>query len=257
MSDDTQLRLAIIFGLIPIVISFLFIVFVLYRKKREAFFRQQESELRFSLAEVEWRALRAQINPHFIFNCLNSIHHYILRNEGKLAGDYLIKFSQLIRLILENSLHKSISLEDELHALQLYIQLEQMRLEHRFQFQLHVSPAVDQSRVDVPPLLIQPFVENAIWHGLTNVSEGKLHMRIDREENNLLCVIENSGEIDASVGHDRETGIVKKTSLGLALVQERLDILNRSGMPKAYFTQSDLKDVSGKRVELRIPVLYN
>lgn len=262
LRDDTQLRVAIIFALVPIVISFLFVVFILYRKKREAFFRQQESELRFSLAEVEWKALRAQINPHFIFNCLNSIHHYILRNESKIAGDYLIKFSQLIRLILENSLHKSISLEDELHALQLYVQLEQMRLEHRFQFDLQVSASVNQSQTEVPPLLIQPFVENAIWHGLTNVADGKLHMSIEREENVLVCIIENSGRSTDMLPDksQEQSGIVKKASLGLALVQERLDILNRSSMAKAFFTQSDIKDakdLSGKRVELRIPVLDN
>ena len=101
--QEKQIWTTALISLLPIVVAFSFIVFLFYRNKREAYFRQKEAELKLAMAEMEIKALRAQINPHFIFNCLNSIHHYMHKHDIKRAGDYLLKFSQLIRLILENS----------------------------------------------------------------------------------------------------------------------------------------------------------
>jgi LytS/YehU family sensor histidine kinase len=259
LQEDVRVQMVVMFAMAPILIALAFIVFVLYRKKREAFFRQQETELRLQIAETELKALRAQINPHFIFNCLNSIHHFILKSEAKLAGDYLAKFSQLIRLILENSLHKTIPLRDELHALNLYVELEQMRLDHAFKYKLGIGDEVDQDTVEIPPLLIQPFVENSIWHGLANVSAGgELTVTISSHGDMLACVIENTGSGFKVHRNDGPADRVKKASIGLALVQERLDILNRSHTAKSSFVLSEISkaaNVSGVRVDLRIPKL--
>lgn len=252
--EDKHVTLALALGLAPILLSFVFVVFVLYRKRREAFLRQQQAELQLAITEQELRALRAQINPHFIFNCLNSIHHFILKNESKQAGDYLVKFSRLIRLILENSLHKAIPMRDELDALMLYVQLEQLRLDHSFRYEENVNAAVDLNQVAVPPLLIQPFVENAIWHGLANVkSAGYLEVAISTEVNNILILVKNSGS--GFKNTDTHSVMVKKVSLGLALIQERLDVLNRSHAYQSAFRLLDdsIDDSIKIIVELRIP----
>src|SRR5690606_1244853 len=134
------------------------------------------------------------INPHFIFNCMNSIHHYMHKNDIKKAGDYLIKFSQLIRMVLENSSRDTITLKEDLHALTLYIQLEQMRLEHKFDFKIEVAKDIDPENSEVPALLIQPFVENAIWHELTKIAaQGFLKVQIIRKDDGILCYVKSEG----------------------------------------------------------------
>jgi LytS/YehU family sensor histidine kinase len=124
---------------------------------------QLRGEFERKLADTEMTALRAQMNPHFIFNCLNSIKLYTLQNNPDKASDYLTKFSRLIRLVLENSRSELVTLQNELEALQLYIELEAMRFKQKVQFTIYVSPEIDQQNVCIPPLLLQPYAENAIW----------------------------------------------------------------------------------------------
>ncbi len=134
-----------------------------------------KTEFNKKLADVEMTALRAQMNPHFLFNCLNSINRFIVRNDAETASNYLTKFSRLIRLILQNSKSSTITLRNELEALKLYIELEEMRFENRFDYSIHVDDNIEVEFVEVPPLLLQPYVENAIWHGLMHKeSKGKL-----------------------------------------------------------------------------------
>ncbi|MDE0561060.1 histidine kinase, partial [Algoriphagus sp. NF] len=127
--SSVDIGLALLIGLVPVVLAFAFIIFVIYRSRREADVKKQETELRLSKAEVELKALRAQINPHFIFNCLNSIHHFIQSQEPKQASEYLIKFSKLIRYVLESSTKNWVTLEEELEANRLYLELEQLRVD--------------------------------------------------------------------------------------------------------------------------------
>ena len=162
----------VVFTLIPFTLAFSFIVFVLYRKRREATYRQHTAELLLKIAEVETKALRAQINPHFIFNCLNSIYFFIQQKKPEEAAEYLLKFSNLIRLILENSLSSMVELENDLKAIELYIQMEQWRMNHRFSYSIHVDPAIDPSVTLIPPMISQPFIENSIWHGLNAKADG-------------------------------------------------------------------------------------
>ena len=138
--------------------------------------------LRQKASELEMQALRAQMNPHFIFNSLNSINNFILKNDKTQASDYLIKFSKLIRLILENSTQPLISLSQELDALELYIDLERLRFEYRFDFQIVHDPELDMTSIKVPPLILQPFIENAIHHGLMpKQGEGLVKLNIKEE----------------------------------------------------------------------------
>jgi sensor histidine kinase YesM len=260
--EERQVRLVALFGMIPVVIAFSFTAFIFYRRKREAFFRRTEAELKLSKAEVEIKALKAQINPHFIFNCMNSIHHYMHKQDIKNASAYLIKFSQLIRLVLENSSLKSITLREELQTLELYIQLEQLRLDHKFAYNIDVDPTLDQDACEFAGFLIQPFVENAIWHELTRVkADGVLTISIakDTASTGLFCTVRSEGKGTAP-GQDLPslTDGIRKTSMGLNLIRERIALLNRTSDVKAYFTTKDVSvpehDKFGYLVELYIPV---
>jgi hypothetical protein len=262
LEEERQLRLIALLALIPVVVAFSFTTFIFYRRKREAFFREKEAALRLSNAEVELKALKAQMNPHFIFNCMNSIHHYMHGNDIKKASDYLIKFSQLIRLVLENSSLRSITLEEEVQTLRLYIELEQVRLDHRFEYQIDIDPALSIPDCEMPGFLIQPFVENAIWHDLSRMNAGaKLTIRfLKHAVGEITCTVctEGTGKNLSSYESELTQG-VKKTSMGLNLVRERIELLNRTSEAKAYFITRDISepqhDRFGHYAELRIPIL--
>lgn len=242
------------------LIAFVFVVFVFYRQRRESFFRQKEAELGKQVAEVEMKALRAQMNPHFIFNALNSVYRFMEKNDLPNAGEYLLKVSALMRRVLENSMHKSVSLDDDLNALELYIEIEQMRLQHTFSFNISIADNVNRENTFVPPLIAQPFIENAIWHGLKNREGGGiLSINIYKQGEMLHYVIEDNGNKteNAEQGNDIAGG-AKKKSLGLNITRERLEVLNKTNESTADFTMTDKwdehKQYAGKKVEMRLPL---
>lgn len=258
---DKQTKKIIFISLVPTVVAFLFFFFILYRNQREALFRQKEAELKNQIAEVEMKALRAQINPHFIFNCLNSIHRFMYANKMNEAGEYLIKFSNLVRLVLENSTHREVPLNDDLLALQLYIEMEQLRMDHYFDYVLEVAPEINTHTTLVPPLIIQPFVENSIWHGLNNKPErGTITIAISKQDNMLKYCITDDG-VKTTLPDEQLAISIKKKSLGTSLTKERLDILNRLKGTHAGFTVNDMldekKNYMGKRVELVLPFMLD
>src|SRR5690606_7671846 len=127
------------------------------------------------------------------FNCLNSIDYYIIKNETEKASDYLNRFSRLIRLILQNSRAEYVNLKDELEALKLYMEMESLRFDHRFDYVVRVGAGLQLENLEIPPLLLQPYVENAIRHGLAKKTAGKnrLHLTITRENGSLFCRLED------------------------------------------------------------------
>ncbi len=141
------------------------------------------------------QALRAQMNPHFIFNCLSSINNFVLKNETEAASDYLTKFSRLIRTVLNNSKRSFIPLEDELEMVRLYLEMESLRFKGSFTYRIDRDEKIEPSTIFIPPLLIQPFVENAIWHGLLHKADpgGRLDISVKVEKNILICIIEDNG----------------------------------------------------------------
>jgi len=229
----------------------------LYRLRLNTIRQEAEikSEFNQQLAEVEMKALRAQMSPHFIFNSLNSINRYIVKADPDTASLYLTKFSKLIRLILENSNHKIISLEQELSAIRLYIELESLRFNHKFSYTLAVSPELNPISIGVPPMIIQPFVENAIWHGLLHKeTPGQLILRIEPYEKGLQCIIQDDG-----IGRERAKELKSKSvtegkSYGMKITADRLTMLN--GTQVSSIEIEDLKDenenATGTRVIVRI-----
>lgn len=155
---------------------------------------KQKAQLQNQLLQIEFKALRAQMNPHFIFNCLNSIKSLIQESANKQAIHYLTLFSRFIRKILHHSEEKLIPLEEELEMSRLYLEMEKLRFEKSFNYQITVAPEVDVSFVKVPPMILQPFLENAIWHGLMHKNgERLLHLEILQESETVKCVVDDNG----------------------------------------------------------------
>src|SRR5262249_51354121 len=150
----------------------------------------EKLHLKQKASELEMRALRAQMNPHFIFNCLSAINHFILNNETDSASEYLTRFSRLLRLVLVNAGKPIISLEEELAMLRLYLDMEQLRFKNAFDYYIYSDPAVQPSMVNVPSFILQPFCENAIWHGLLHKEgKGQLNVHFKMEGDVLICTV--------------------------------------------------------------------
>jgi LytS/YehU family sensor histidine kinase len=252
--QNEQIQRMVLLALVPVVVAFSFIVFIFYRAKREAFFRQKETELKLRIAEGDLKTLRAQINPHFIFNCLNSIHHYMQGHESAKAGEYLLKFSQLIRHVLESSTVQTVPLTEELEANRWYMQLEQLRMNTSFSFTIDCDPKLNIEKLEVPPMLIQPFVENAIWHGLKPGGSIRISIRPYKVDH-LQCVIEDEGVSlmdQPSTEQHQVAHTVKKTSLGMTLMKDRFETLNHLHGSQAGYMFFE-KPEGGRQVTLTIP----
>lgn len=241
--------------IILLVIVFTFFVALLrVNAVRRKVARKSAEEQR--MAELRLSALRAQMNPHFIFNAINSIQHYILRNDSDKAYGYLAKFSKLIRLVLDQSQHKTITLKQELEILGLYLELEQLRFEQPIKVSLNIDEDIDQSSVRLPGMLIQPYVENAVWHGLLPLKdrEGVLSISIREQDENLFITIEDNGiGRDAAAEGKKDPG---RRSYGMLITSERLKLMGSSDFNVHSVTIADLKDeqgrASGTRVEITI-----
>lgn len=233
-------------GLLLLITTGLFF----YKKHRDVKQLTRESEFKARIADTELKVLRSQMNPHFIFNSLNSIKDYISRHETKVAEHYLIKFARLMRLILESSEKELLPLEEDLQILELYMQLEAVRLENKFTYDIEVAPDIDPINTLVPPLLLQPFIENSIWHGIARKSgNGRINIRIKKKGNVILCIVEDDGVGFQTALPENTAG---KKALGIKITRSRLEILN-----KLRNTRGGIQVISkepGVRVEVELPV---
>jgi ligand-binding sensor domain-containing protein len=228
-------------------ITFLIFYFLRKRinaiKQREKFKRDYERKI----AETEMQALRAQMNPHFMFNSLNSINNFILKNDPDNASGYLTKFSRLMRLILDNSRSEWVLLENELRALELYIELEAVRFDNAFTYAVKTEPDISIETVAVPPMIIQPYVENAIWHGLLHRKEpgGKLAIRVWKQSEQLHIEIEDNGVGREEAKRMKSKTATKQKSHGMKITAERMEIVNKIYNVNAGAAITDLKDEKG------------
>ena len=222
--------------------------------------KQVETAFEQKIAETEMTALRAQMNPHFIFNCLNSIKLYTLENDSQTASEYLTMFSQLIRLVLENSRSEKVTLQKELETLRLYIELEAMRFKNKVHYEIKVAPGIDQQYIEIPPLLLQPYVENAIWHGLMHKKNGgDILIDVSLPSEHLLQVeIADNGVGREMAASYKSKSATTQKSFGLKMTSDRLQIINQLYRINADVKITDVKDdanqVTGTRVIIRIPV---
>ncbi|QGW28661.1 sensor histidine kinase [Phnomibacter ginsenosidimutans] len=218
------------------------------RNKSENKRLQRENEMQRKLALLEQQALQAQMNPHFIFNCLNSIQHYFLNNDSQKANRYLTLFASLVRETLYFSGRQSVRISEEVNYLKRYLEMEQMRFGEHFVYSIYVDPDLQADFIEMPALLLQPYIENAIRHGIRHKSEGvgKLELSFILENDYLCCSIKDNGigrlKSEAMKGRQH----IEYQSKGMELGQKRVDILNEiSGGKPIEIQVIDETDTNG------------
>jgi ligand-binding sensor domain-containing protein len=219
-------------------------IYIINKSKKEHLLQQKS-------IKNEMSALRAQMNPHFIFNSLNALHSYILQEKSDEASSYLTSFAKLLRYILAYSRKELIPIEDELKALKLYLKLEAARLEHKFDYEFDIDTEIDTHEIMIPPLIIQPFAENAIWHGIRNINyQGIISITIQQTNEVLSITITDNG-----IGREKASlhkNEFKKDHFGVSIANERVKLLH----PQNAIHVTDLNTIDPKGTKVTI-LLYN
>jgi hypothetical protein len=245
------------------ILAFIIILSVagwaVYYKTRSVVRKEREqNKIEKQIAELELRALQAQMNPHFIFNALNSIQQFVIHNNELAANDYLTRFARLMRLFLESSKNRYVTLETEIEQLGLYLSLEKLRFEDKFDYTIELDQRINKGEIQIPSMLIQPFAENAINHGLVHkTSKGSLHIEFLLINTNVLkCIIDDDG-----VGRNEARKIEsrknkKHVSRGVQLIEERVKTYNfiEDIDIQIHITDKDLPQC-GTKVEISIPII--
>lgn len=235
----------IIYGLLLIIVVIAVTSYFIYRNA-------QASKVANQLLAL--KSLRSQMNPHFIFNALNSVNQFIAQQDERAANRFLSEFSQLMRLVLENSQEDFIPLEREQEILALYLRLEHYRFRDKFSYQIQMAEDVQAEAINVPPMLIQPYLENAVWHGLRyRETPGKLLLRFEKKDGMVVVEVTDDG-----IGRSKSSSLKtenqrKHHSTGLKNIEQRLSIINK--VYKAHYRVSveDLDSQHGTRVKIYLP----
>lgn len=233
------------------VLTYFTFRFLINKSRKDAIIAQK-------VAQLERSALQAQMNPHFIFNSLNSIQSYIASNENDKANRFLAKFARLVRVMLNNSRSNMVSLQEEVDSLRLYLELEKMRFKEKFDFEIILDEDIDPHDIELPPLLIQPYLENAIIHGLAQKrSQGKINLYYIMDGKYLMATVTDNG-IGVEQSKKLKTGAQSlHKSVGMSLTQKRLEMLDEGNTDRKVKIQ-EIKDRSGEvlgtKVEVKIRV---
>lgn len=234
------LRWWFIFIIVLVALSLLFFIFSLvYRVVN------QRKKLVQELNQYHQEALANQMNPHFLFNALNTVNRYILENDKVSSSKYLTKFAGLMRTMLANAQLREITLSNEIASISLYLDLEAARFKNRFEYRIRVDASVDTDQISIPVYLLQPLAENAIWHGLIHSSrEGYLEISIGRNQQDLLCKVTDNGigrKASAVLRQDSQ-----KKSLGISIIRKRLSLINANDKTNIRLEYEDLTDEHGE-----------
>lgn len=263
LNQKNWLLLASVLGLLLAAVSFILLVRSFTHKRRTLELQEarKQSEYLQQLAELEVKSLRSQMNPHFLFNSLNSIRNYIIKNEPQKASNYLASFANLMRRILDASQQSFIALEEEIEMLKLYLNLELMRFSSQFTYHIALDQNLEGLNLQIPSMVLQPFIENAIWHGLLPEESEGAHLEIaflEIPENHqqILCTITDNG-IGREKSLSQNTGIKRHKSKGIDITRSRLKRLFEFEATDPIRIE-DLKDdqgnASGTRVLILLPV---
>jgi len=239
---------------------YLIVIFYLFRIKTKHDMEKKMLSLEKDFIEAQQKALRYQMNPHFIFNSMNSIQNFILQKKEEAAHLYLANFSSLMRKILENSKHNQIALQEEIDTIKLYLELESMRFDKKFTYKINISKEINVSVFQIPPMLIQPYLENAIWHGLVPKNENGeiiIDFNLFKQKTLLICITDNG------IGREKASEISSKRKThkptGMRNIEERLELMNRINKSNLKVKVHDLKNENGEaqgtKVELYIQYL--
>lgn len=239
------------------------IIYISFRQRTRKIRQKEVEKTAFNkkIAETELKALRAQMNPHFIFNAINSIQNFILKNDQENAHRYLTRFSKLIRNVLENSEQEEITIQQEIETLELYLQIEALRFAFQFNYRILVDENLNKM-LKIPAMIIQPYLENAIWHGLMH-KEGERNLTLEiRKENDhfIHCIVDDDGIGRAKAAGLKTTGKSLYSSMGMQITRDRLEILNKQYGLHSSVIITDKTDnrnqPAGTKVEIYIPVKY-
>jgi len=238
------------------IITFVGLTWLWFQMRTTKIRRAQEEKERLSrkMGEMEHMALQAQMNPHFIFNCLNSIQQYIFDRDILSANKYITGFAKLIRATLQHSTVSHITLADEIQYLSTYLSLEQMRFKEKMDYSIEVDPALNVSNIKVPPMLIQPYVENSMRHGLRHKTDGKGHIRIavSGSGEELVIVIEDNGIGRQEAGRFKTREHIEYQSKGMSLTADRIRIINAIYSDRISTEVVDLVDEAGGPAGTRV-----
>ena len=225
--------------------------------------RKQEAEmLRLQAINLQLKALRSQMNPHFMFNALNSIQHYMTNNVDA-AKNYLAKFAHLMRQSLDNSDMEVISLEKEIEFLEDYLFINQkLRFDSQLEYNIHLDEEIEEDIMGVPTMILQPIVENAIEHGLRMKEKGIVNLEFHlKDEYTIRCIVQDNGigrEKAKEFRNSQLDVMPRHQSKGTSIIKQRLDILGKFHRREIFYETQDLVDVNGEalgtRVELHIPI---
>jgi hypothetical protein len=245
-------RVSMLIFLVVLIWSIILLRIRMIRKKHDV--EKKMLAIEKQVFELEQKALRLQMNPHFMFNSLNAIQNFVLANDTDKAVNYLAKFSHLMRMILANSTASLITLKDELRALTHYIDLEKLRFDDKFEYVINRDPSIDEEFIEIPPMLFQPYVENSIIHGLINSPRpGLLEITLKKiSRGTLMCVVQDNGiGRDKAIAIRNESGI-KRQSKGMIITKERLEIFNKQNRQNFSVRVTDLKDENGEAAGTRV-----
>ena len=245
------------------LLMFISVVIYIIYQRRIKFIQQQEEEktaINKRISESELKALRAQMNPHFMFNAINSIQNFVLKNDSKSAQKYLTKFARLIRSVLENSKHELVWLTKEIEALELYMELEALRASFCFDYEIIVDDSLNAENLFIPPMIIQPYIENAILHGVIPLTErrGMITIKFSKEGSVLKCVVDDNGIGRKRAKEIKERKMLSHQSMGMNVTQDRIDILNKQNnnlLTKVFIIDKEQGGMScGTTVEITINI---
>ena len=240
---------------VGIIVIFFFLIKFIARQIRKK--ELEKTAINKKFAELEFQALQAQMNPHFVFNAMSTLQYYILKNESENASEYLAKFARLMRLFLDSSRNKFIELRKEIELLKSYIELEQARLEHSFQYQVKIDPDVEMD-AKIPSVMIQPFVENAILHGLRHKKDGDglLKLQFSARDHIVECRIQDNG-----IGRE-ESAMINKAkdklykSQALNIIDEKVRALKEINNVDISITIEDNSKDDGKGTGTTVTILF-
>ena len=246
---------------IATILTILIVAYGLVWRRRRALLKAQEGlDLNRKLHEMEIRTLKAQMNPHFIFNALSSIQQLIMSKDNEKAEAYLAKFSKLIRKLLESNTDESLTVKDEIMILKTYLEMESLRFGSSFTYQIHVDDQIQQEQTKIPHMMVHPFVENAIWHGLLPKSgDRKLQITFQYDsDQTILCTVDDNG-VGRNNGIKKKRTTFKKKSLALSFVQQRMlllsEMMNVKGEIRFIDKKNDLGEPLGTKVLITLPTL--
>jgi hypothetical protein len=252
---NALLLAAVILLFLTIVIAFFINKSIQAKKKKTEFAFKQK------IAESQIQSLRAQMNPHFIFNSLNSIENFMMQDEKRKASDYLHKFALLIRTILDSSRDEITTVSLDMEALKLYIDLEQMRFNNKFQYKENIDPQLLSGDYNVPSLLIQPYVENAIVHGIAHSDKTNLKLTVSAtlENDYIKYVIEDNGIGRSQAADYNKINKLHHKSVGLKITEDRIHLFNQNENGNGHIKITDVYTADNKprgtRVEVKIKAI--